>query len=194
MTAQPEEVDVERVLGQATLPQTYLSAESLPIAEVATSLWRVVAADGSTRVFDLALPTDRPHDHQPAGDAETPVRPQSSDTFAAGMLEADTQQRFSGEGQPGLIADARRLDAAVALDAGGQCAPGETKRSGSVAARVSEELADPFLSQPAVAPRVTARCRYIDPQLARIIDLWSQLPQGVQAAMLAMTEASREHR
>ena len=48
------------------------------------------------------------------------------------MLEADTQQRFSGEGQPGLIADARRLDAAVALDAGGEWAPGETKRNPGV--------------------------------------------------------------
>ena len=183
MTPQREKVDLEQILGQAMLPRANPSVRTLPTAAIGSRPWRVVAADGSTKVFDLASPADRPDHLEPVGNAQTPIRPQLSEMLAAGAEESSP-----GEGQEGRVAEARSLDAATVLAAGGERGLGRAGPSEAVATTSNHCLAKPVMP-----PQVSARCQDIDSQLARIINLWSQLPRSIQAAMLAMIEVAREH-
>lgn len=185
MTAQPVAIDLERVLGQAMQPRSCLPAQASPTAEGATSLWRVVAADGSTRVFDLGSPSGSLRDQQPLGNAEAPFRPQLPEMLATGVLGAATQPSVPKKGRRGRSAGGRGLDAAVALETSIEGVSARAGESRSVTA-----APDDGLSLSPVPRQATARCRYIDPQLARIIDLWPHLPRGIQAAMLALIEAA----
>lgn len=183
MTPQREKVDLEQILGQAILPRTDPSVRTLPTAAMGARPWRVVAADGSTKVFDLASPADRPDNDEPVGNARAPIRPQLSE-----MLPAGAEQSSPGGGQGGRIAEARSLDAATVLAAGGDSGLGRGGPSEAVAT-----TSNYCLAKPVMPPQVSAGCRDIDSQLARIINLWPQLPRSIQAAMLAMIEVAREH-
>jgi hypothetical protein len=183
MTAQPEKVDVKHVVGQMTPPRTNPSVQTFPTAATAARLWRVVAADGSTRVFDFASPVDCPDNQEPAANAETPSRPQLSDMLAAGV-----EQSSPGGGQSGRVTDARNLDAVMVLGTDGKCGLGRARRSEGVAA-----TSDLYLAKSVISPQLSACCRDIDSRLARIINLWPQLPRSIQVAALAMIEAALEH-
>ena len=183
MAPQREKVDLEQILGQAILPRANPSVRTLPTAAIGTVPWRLVAADGSTKVFDLASPADRPDNAEPVGNAQVPIRPQLPEMLAAGA-----EQSPPGGGQGGRIAEARSPDPARVLATGGECVLGRGGPSKAVATTSNHCLAKPIMP-----PQVSAGCRDIDSQLARIINLWPELPQSIQAAMLAMIEVAREH-
>jgi hypothetical protein len=118
------------------------------------------------------------------------------------MLERCAEQRSPGGGQRIQIGDApggeghlrmrcptTALDATMALEIGGRCGPGRARRSEAVATAPGRSLA-----QLAVSLQAPVHRRDIDSQLARVINLWPQLPRSIQAAVLAMVEAAREHR
>ncbi len=164
MNAYPKRDDVERMF-QPMAPSPGATPDAL---EMAGRPWRVVGADGSTRSFDpdgpgkfLADPLGDPlGDHQPAAGGPNVEMPVSTPA-------ADEMLRAAGNVGLCDTPDWKRVES--------DPAPHVTMQN-----RRSANSPLP--------PQASGRCRDVDSQLARIIDVWPALPRPIRMAMLAMIE------
>lgn len=179
MTAYPEKVNLERVFQRMgprpPVPQSAASSA----AEFDSGPWRVVAADGSTSVFD-------PAEAQPGDDAGQDVPMPSATIDLSEVLGAEGRRGVDELLGRGPAASAPKPGAVVVLDSAGRR---PARQPNALAG-----LPNPPPLKSVIPPQVSPRCRDIDSHLARIIDVWPRLPRGIKAAILAMIETVRQDR
>jgi len=181
MSAYPEKLDLECIFrGVAPGADREAAARS-----GAKGHWRVVGEDGSTSTFDPACQTECSSEGRraekrggsvPAGRKQaaanvTPVRPKKDAAMPTAVADLAEMLAADQQGKPPCPAHAAR---ASMSRSNGQVGRSRRGRSESL-----------------VPPSTSSGCRDIDSHLARIIDIWPELPRNLQSAILAIIETAR---
>ncbi len=168
----------------------------LPVTDPVGHPWRVLSADGSTRVCEPA-----------SGDG--PLRAVAGLEVLAAVTSTPTKRNIAmpaaepelsalsdsdPEATPGEVFQWRRtisspnLGAVVVVDSSGDRQPSRPAPRAAAEGPPDQDLQ--ISPSPAQAPR---SCREVDSQLARIIDLLPKLPGNARVVVLAMIEAAKDN-
>lgn len=164
MTAYLGKVDVERMFRQMASQPAAQPTRTSTAAEAGSGPWRVVGVDGSTSAFDPVGQVDDCCQRQPVSTGRDIAMPTAVPKLSE-MIEADAKLSLSNVPERGHAVLAPKPGVGVSNH------------------RPAKSL---------IPPQVSGRCRDIDSQLARIIDVWPKLPRSIRQAMLAMIEAAKE--
>jgi len=183
MTAYPEKVDLNQVFRQIEPAQTSQAPHSPPAGKPSPGPWRVISADDPVGDVDPPVPDDHFSEYDAVRPANPPLqRPSSELLLSDGWPEASVELRLCRPERTPSLGAVRVVEPA--------CDAKPRRTASPQPAGTSKPLPSP----PAIPPQVSARCRDIDSQLARIIGVWHKLPQAIRAAMLAMIETLEEDR
>lgn len=208
MSAYPEEIDKQSPI--ANWPSHRLAAEPEKVPAGLASrgrLWRLVTSDGTTSTLEGL-----------GGGSAAPLARQLAPR-CSNLFEQPLEQQLSSPGKPTAAMPRPVVGSANVLSlkdhaAASRAQPlpqtpaadctrppqrplaqlkreGAARRGGCSNGSASALVHRQPISGCVLPPRAGGRCREIDSQLARIIELWPELPRGVQAAMVAMIETVR---
>ena len=164
MAACMKEVDAERLLRQTSSPPTARLVQTPSSAPIDRGGWRVVSADGS---LSRLTPAPAAREESPPPVAAAAASSRKNLAMPVGVPKLS--QILPPDGRPSLPTGLVSSRAAVTLEPA-----------------VVESIRRP--AEPPIPLQAAGGCRDIDLQLARVIEVWTRLPENIRAAAMAMID------
>ncbi len=196
MAAMPDKLDLKRLFGREAAPKPAdagtreAAAKSTAVAKNTATKppWRVVAADGSTRVAESwPLALDEESESLAADDTDT-LGPVSQGKIAMPVPTTELSGWFTPKKpQPSAAAPASAPQSNPLGELVGDRSPALPRPRPRPIDRPAPR---PATNEAIAAPRSRGCDRHLDVHLARLIEAWPHLSVGIRAAIKALVDSS----